>query len=66
MNKLKLLPEIPEGETLFTRAEVARHFKVSKETIRRWEGRGLLLPVILNARVYRYLLSDIQQLINQK
>lgn len=47
---------------LLTRAEVARYFKVTKETIRRWENRGLITPIIINARVYRYSLSSINNL----
>lgn len=49
----------PSADKLLTRAEVATHFKVTKETIRRWENRGLITPIIINARVYRYSISTI-------
>ena len=47
------------AERLLTRSEVASYFAVSKETIRRWEGRGMITPIVINARVYRYRLSDL-------
>lgn len=50
---------ITEAQRLLTRSEVARYFAVSKETIRRWEGRGMITPIVINARVYRYRLADI-------
>jgi putative resolvase len=34
--------DLPEGQTLFTLAEVARHLKVTTWTLRRWIRRGEL------------------------
>lgn len=50
------------AEALLTRAEVASYCRVSKETIRRWEGQGRITPRIINARVYRYKLAEIAAL----
>jgi DNA-binding transcriptional MerR regulator len=50
------------AERLLTRLEVARYFRVSKETIRRWENLGKIEPIIINARVYRYSAASIQNI----
>lgn len=52
-------------ERLLTRREVADYFSVCKETIRRWEQEEKLEPIIINARVYRYRLSDIENLLTR-
>lgn len=46
-------------ERLLTRREVADYFSVCKETIRRWEKSGEITPLMINARVYRYRMSDV-------
>ena len=52
-------------ERLLTRREVADYFSVCKRTIQRWEEDEKLQPVIINARVYRYKLSDIESLLTK-
>ena len=52
-------------ERLLTRREVADYFSVCKRTIQRWEEGEKLQPVIINARVYRYKLSEIEALITK-
>jgi len=50
----------PQG--LLSRKQVANLFGVCKETIRRWEKDGLLKPVVINPRVLRYYVSDVNTL----
>ena len=46
-------------ETLLTRSELARRWKVSVETLKRRERAKILRPVRLEGRVIRYRLSDV-------
>ena len=46
-------------ETLLTRSELARRWKVSVETLKRRERAKILRPVRLEGRVIRYRMSDI-------
>ena len=46
-------------ETLLTRSELARRWKVSVETLKRRERANILRPVRLEGRVIRYRMSDI-------
>ena len=46
-------------ETLVTRSELARRWKVSVETLKRRERAKILRPVRLEGRVIRYRLSDV-------
>ena len=51
---------------LIKRSEVARLFRVSTKTVRRWEQAGLLTPApesLLN-RVY-YVRADVERLLKQ-
>lgn len=48
-----------KAERLLTRREVADYFSVCKETVRRWEKSGEITPLMINARVYRYRMSDV-------
>lgn len=64
MKNINTLSQGKGAERLLTRSEVAEYFSVSKETIRRWENRGMIAPIIINARVYRYSLSSIQNISN--
>lgn len=50
-------------QKLLTRKEVADYFSVSKRTISRWEDEHKLQPIIINARVFRYKLSDVERLL---
>lgn len=59
MNNINDTIAVYSSEKLLTRAEVAAYCRVSKETIRRWEGQGRITPRIINARVYRYKLSEV-------
>lgn len=53
----------PQG--LLSRKQVADLFGVCKETIRRWEKEFLLKPVVINARVIRYHVSDVYALMGR-
>lgn len=53
----------PQG--LLSRKQVASLFGVCKETIRRWEQQGLFKPVIVNSRVLRYQVADIEAIIGR-
>ena len=46
-------------ETLLTRSELARRWKVSIETLKRRERARILRPVRLDGRVIRYRMRDI-------
>jgi hypothetical protein len=46
-------------ETLLTRSELARRWKVSIETLKRRERAKILRPVRLEGRVIRYRMSDV-------
>lgn len=62
MNKLNnTIVGQSEAPVYLTRKEVAQYFKVSKETIRRWENQGRITPKIVNARVYRYRLDELEK-----
>ena len=51
----------PQG-ALISRTELARRWGVSKETIKRREGEGLLTPLRFNQRLLRYRLEDILEI----
>jgi len=53
----------PQG--LLSRKQVANLFGVCKETIRRWEHQGMFKPVIINSRVLRYRMADVQSIVGQ-
>jgi hypothetical protein len=46
-------------ETLLTRSELAKRWKVSIETLKRRERAKVLRPVRLDGRVIRYRLRDV-------
>jgi hypothetical protein len=46
-------------DTLLTRSELARRWKVSIETLKRRERARILRPVRLDGRVIRYRLRDV-------
>jgi hypothetical protein len=46
-------------ETLLTRSELARRWKVSIETLKRRERARILRPIRLDGRVIRYRLRDV-------
>ena len=50
---------------LLSRRQVAARLSVSIETIKRMQRRGLLQPIILNARLLRYRATDIDRLISE-
>jgi hypothetical protein len=52
-------------ETLLTRIELARRWKVSIETLKRRERTKILRPVRLDGRVIRYRLSDVLRIEEQ-
>jgi len=52
----------PRAE-LLTTDEVAARFRVTRQTVARWAGEGLLDPVRMK-RTVRYRLSDIEALLN--
>jgi predicted site-specific integrase-resolvase len=53
----------PQG--LLSRKQVAHLFGVCKETVRRWERQGMFTPVIINSRVLRYRMADVQSIVGQ-
>ncbi len=56
---------VTASQGYYSRGQVAAMFCVCKETIRRWEKRGQLHPIVINARVVRYTHSDITNLTNR-
>ena len=46
-----------------TRSECAKKLRVCNHTIKRWENRGLLTPIRINARVIRYRVCEIEKLL---
>jgi predicted DNA-binding transcriptional regulator AlpA len=50
---------------LLSREQVAELLSVSKMTIKRYEKRGMLHPVILSSRSIRYHSQDVQKLVQQ-
>jgi len=49
------------GEPLWKRTDVAKRFQVHKETVRRWEARGLLKAIKINARLTRYEDQEVER-----
>jgi hypothetical protein len=62
LNVIKLAPQPKEAasEVLLTRAEVARRWKCSSTTVRRWEKKGLN-PIARGKKWRRYRLSDVER-----
>lgn len=52
-------------QKFWSRKQVAGLLSVSTMTIKRYEKRGLLNPVILSSRSIRYHSQDVQKLIQQ-
>ncbi len=50
---------------LVSRKLAAEKIGVSTETLKRWERRGLLHPIIFNSRLIRYRRTDIDRLVEQ-
>jgi hypothetical protein len=50
------------GITLVTRREGGQILKVSIESLKRWEKRGLLTPIRCGPKLVRYQLSEIQSI----
>ena len=50
---------------LVSRKCAAEKIGVSTETLKRWERRGLLHPIVFNARLIRYRRADIDRLVEQ-
>ena len=46
-------------DSLLTRRELARRWKVSVETLKRRERVKILRPIRLDGRIVRYLMSDV-------
>jgi len=58
------IENLPE---LLTLREVAKLFRVSVLTVKRWEKRGTLIPIRINARGdRRYVQGDIRKLFNSR
>jgi predicted DNA-binding transcriptional regulator AlpA len=47
------------ADQILTRRELARHFKVSVSSVKRWEASGRLSPLKIGPRLVRYRLSDV-------
>ncbi|MGK0190597.1 MAG: hypothetical protein ACI9R3_006426 [Verrucomicrobiales bacterium] len=47
---------------LISRAQLAKRWCVSKETIKRREREGILVPIRFNQRLLRYRLEDIVEI----
>lgn len=50
---------------LISRKIAAEKIGVSTETLKRWEKRGLLRPIVFNTRLIRYRRTDIDRLVEQ-
>ena len=63
--KNELLKEINQSqqEELFTRVELAKYLKVSKQTIINWTIRGVLNPKYIGNRVY-YKADEVYKLLD--
>tara|TARA_B110000977_G_scaffold182903_1_gene245001 strand:- start:650 stop:913 length:264 start_codon:yes stop_codon:yes gene_type:complete len=48
---------------LYTRKELAKHLKVSQQTIINWSSRDILKPIYIQGRVF-YKAEDIEKLLN--
>ena len=53
-------PDLAKPEQLISRSELARRWSTSMSTIKRREREGVLRPLVFNARLLRYRLSDIE------
>ena len=63
--KNELLKEINQSQQkdLFTRMELAKYLKVSKQTIVNWTIRGVLKPKYIGNRVY-YKADEVYKLLD--
>jgi hypothetical protein len=52
-------------DSLLTRRELARRWKVSVETLKRRERVKILRPIRLDGRIVRYLMSDVVRIEQQ-
>ena len=50
-------------DELLTPAEVREMLKVSRVTLWRWADQGVLTPVRLSTRTFRYRRSDVNRLL---
>jgi hypothetical protein len=48
-----------KDDSLLTRRELARRWKVSIETLKRWERAKILRPMRLNGCIVRLRMSDV-------
>lgn len=48
---------------LYTRKELAKHLKVTQQTIINWSSRDILKPLYIQGRVF-YKAEDIEKLLN--
>ena len=64
--KNELLKEINQSQQkeLFTRVELAKYLKVSKQTIINWTIRGVLNPKYIGNRVY-YKADEVYKLLDK-
>jgi len=63
MKRQNLASKSPtKGVKLASRWQVAEMLCVSIDTIRRMERRGQLKPIRLNARMIRYRVNDVEQM----
>lgn len=58
-NQEALQTPISDRTRMISRAQLAKRWGVSKETIKRRENEGLLQPIRFNQRLLRYRLEDI-------
>ena len=49
---------------LYTRKELAKHLKVTQQTIINWSSRDILNPLYVQGRVY-YKAEEVNNLVNQ-
>jgi predicted DNA-binding transcriptional regulator AlpA len=50
---------------LLSRKEVAKMLSLSVPTVKRYQQKGLIKPIIVNARVVRYRYEEILEFIEQ-
>ena len=53
-----------ESIQLISRPAVARLLGVTVRTLKRWEGKGLLSPIVINSRTVRYRWIQVKELID--
>ncbi len=57
---------MPQENEYLTRAEVAKLFRVNKETVARWTRAGRLPVVRISHKTVRYMRSEIDRVLREQ